>query len=384
MLTLPAAIGALAQAALTRIKYISTHTLAITSILTQISGLLTMAFTLAYVGGNPYGLFIGQCLYWIGGMTAASPTQEILAKAVSVKVHNQFFSRRAIVITVITLACNFASAKISENNLNAILLSQFILFSAFIRFLSAIFILRSKPITNSNSSFALEEDTKSNSLVSIVKLSLCICLFRFAVNISSPFFSAYILNGLGATLTLYAILTAIPLFVKIFCLNNWAKLLDENKKFEGLFIATMAIALGPILTGLYQNIPALAGLQILTGISWSGFDLISVLLIQNMYPRNITNKLGLFLAMGSIGSVVGGVLGGLHFNHYKDYESLFILSGVMRFATGFLLLWYLRRHHMFRFHELNLKHGLATLITVRPSLEAAAKLIPLPHRKKNG
>jgi MFS family permease len=125
----------------------------------------------------------------------------------------------------------------------------------------------------------------------------------------------------------------------------------------------------------------LSFLQVISGLSWAGFDLISILLVQNMYPRSITQKLGLYMALSSIGSVVGGVMGGMILRYTGDYHVLFAVSGVLRLATGFAFLWYLRRHHLFRFHELKLKSGLATLMTVRPTIEAAAKILPLTARR---
>ena len=125
----------------------------------------------------------------------------------------------------------------------------------------------------------------------------------------------------------------------------------------------------------------LSVLQIISGLSWAGFDLISILLVQNMYPRSITQKLGLYMAFSSIGSVAGGVIGGLILRATGSYHTLFAVSGILRLVTGFAFLWYLRRHHLFRFHDLHLKSGLATLMTVRPSIEAAAKILPFHPRK---
>jgi MFS family permease len=189
------------------------------------------------------------------------------------------------------------------------------------------------------------------------------------------------LKELSLTFSSYSLLTAIPLITKTLCLTNWARLLDDNKKFEGLFLAMFAIGATPILWSFNQSYPALAGLQVISGISWAGFDLVTVLLIQQMYPETVTHKLGLFLALGSLGSVVGGILGGYLLTASGSYQWVFAISGMARYVTGFLLLWYLRRHRFFRFHELKLKRGLSTIVAVRPSLTAAAKLIHFPPKK---
>ncbi len=386
ILTLPTAIGAVTQAFATRKKSFTRNPLklACLSITAQIIGLLTMAISLSNANELASGLIVGQCLYWIGSLTAASPTQEILAQTVPIQQHNRFFSRRAMLMTVITLVCNVVVAVLLDRGLNANVMMWFVSAAAGMRLFSLTLILvhstpKEKAPTPNNGIVIL--DTNHNALVSIFKLSFCMALFRCAVNISSPFYSAYMISDLAMTFSIYSMLTAVPLITKTLCLNNWARLLDDNRKFEGLALATFFIGLTPILWSLNASTPWIAGLQIVSGISWSGFDLISVLLIQHMYPRSITSKLGLFLALGSLGSVTGAAIGGVILNYTKSYPLLFTISGVMRLCSGFLLLWYLRRHHLFRFHHLNLKHGLATLITVRPSIEAATKLLPMPLKR---
>jgi MFS family permease len=220
-------------------------------------------------------------------------------------------------------------------------------------------------------------------IVSIIQLSLVMMLFRCAVNISSPFYSTYMIRDIQLDFSVYSILTAIPLLTKALCLTNWARLLDDNRKFEGLAIATVAIGAVPVLWAVNATAPWIGVLQVLSGLSWAGFDLISILLVQNMYPRSITQKLGIYLALSSVGSVAGGLLGGVILKLTESYHVLFAISCVLRLVTGFGLLWYLRRHHLFRFHQLRLKSGIATLMTVRPSLEAAAKILPLPFRNKD-
>ena len=387
ILTLPAAIGAITQALATRKKSFARNPLklASASIVTQIFGLVTIALGLQNPDDFNIVLIAGQCLYWMGSMTATSPTQEILAQTVPAQQHNRFFSRRAIVMTIVTLGCNILAAVLLDRGLNPVMMIRFVLAAAAMRLLSlSLLVVKGTPRTGAavNAPVAAKEPSHE-VIVSIFKLSLCIALFRCAVNISSPFFSAYMLKDMGFSFGLYSIMTAVPLITKTLCLNNWARLLDDKKIFEGLAIATFLIGLGPILCALTKDLVWFASIQVMSGISWSGFDLISVLLIQNMYPRSITSKLGLFLAFGSLGSVTGSVIGGLILNHSGSFITLFHLSGVTRLMTGFLLLWYLRRNHLFRFHHLNLKHGLATLMTVRPSIEAAAKLIPLPQRRRD-
>jgi hypothetical protein len=383
MLTVPAAIGALGQAFLTRgaRHFVSAQVFAGLSVMVQVMGLAVLYLGVKFYSGGSTWIFLGQCFYWIGSMTSSSPTQEVLAKSVPVSAHNRFFSRRAIVITGVTLLSNYLATAMVSGPLTLQELSQFILIAGVARLLSASVLIQKIKVSSVQTSFSDALDTRSNSLVSIVRLGVFLFLFRMAVNISSPFFSGYILNSMGASLELYAFLTAVPLIVKTAFLHNWAKLLDDDRKFEGLFLAVFLIGIGPFLTGLFQNIPALVCFQILSGISWSGFDLISVLLVQHMYPRSITDKLGLFLALGSLGSVVGGMVGGWLFKVVANYGILFTCSSIARLITGFLLLWYLRRNHLFRFHELNLKGGLATLVTIRPSLDAALKLIPLSPKR---
>ena len=387
MLTLPAAIGAITQAFATKncTHQKSPQRLASLSIAGQVLGLAAMAFALTLTHYSDVFLFLGQCLYWMGGMTASSPTQEILAKTIPAPEHNRFFSRRAMIMTVVTLACNIISASLLDRGLTAAVLVQFMMIAAAARLVSLMMINgQPAPLILKGAEISPSGVNQDEALVSIIRLSICMFLFRCAVNISSPFYSAFMLKNLSMSFRDYSLITAVPLVTKTLCLTNWARLLDDNKKFEGLLIAIIAIGCTPILWSFNQSYLSLGGLQVVSGISWAGFDLITVLLIQHMYPTSITHKLGLFLALGSLGSVAGGIIGGALLNSLGSYQTVFAISGCCRLATGFLLLWYLRRNHLFRFHELNLRQGLSTLIAVKPSLAAAAKLIHFQPRKPGG
>jgi hypothetical protein len=381
-MTVPAAFGALAQAGMTNIRRICANAkrLALSAMAIQISGLLLMAWSLTNLTSHSLSMFIGQCLYWIGGMTSSSPTQEILAHNVDPSLHNRFFSRRAMLMTVLTLICNLSSARVLDHGLTNTIMATFLLIAALMRFVSLLLVFISanhKPAATQHT----DNRADDGAVVSIIKLSLVMMLFRCAVNLSSPFYSTYMLREIDLGFTVYSFLTALPLLTKALCLTNWARLLDDNRKFEGLAIATFAIGTVPVLWAINASTPWLGFLQVLSGLSWAGFDLISILLVQNMYPRSITQKLGIYLALSSIGSVAGGIIGGFILRQTASYHTLFAFSGILRLFTGFGLLWYLRRHHLFRFKELRVKSGIATLITVRPSIEAAAKILPINLRK---
>ena len=141
-MTVPAAFGAVTQVAMTSLKKVfgSARVLAITAIVIQILGLLSMALALQANPSHQVMMFVGQCLYWMGGMSSASPTQEILANGVDVGLHNRFFSRRAMLMTVLTLVCNLSSAQVLKNGLTPALMSTFLTIAAGARCVSLVLI----------------------------------------------------------------------------------------------------------------------------------------------------------------------------------------------------------------------------------------------------
>ena len=114
----------------------------------------------------------------------------------------------------------------------------------------------------------------------------------------------------------------------------------------------------------------------IAGLSWAGFDLITILLVQTMYPRSITQKLGLFLALSSLGSVAGSLIGGFILKVTHNYHILFGVSGTMRLLAGFFILSYLRQNQLFKFQQLKMKSGLATLLMVRAPKRRGRQLVP--------
>jgi Major Facilitator Superfamily len=376
-MTVPAAIGAVTQVVMTSLKKVlgSARALATAAIVIQILGLLTMASGL-YANASDHGMmFVGQCLYWMGGMTSASPTQEILARGIESGRHNQFFSRRAILMTVLTLICNLTSAQVLKYGLTPSLMAMFLLIAAGARSVSLLVIFVFAP-KNSGEWAPRPVLVQDEAVVSILKLSLVMMVFRCAVNISSPFFSAYMLQNLHLDLVVYSMLTAVPLVSKMLWLTNWAKLLDDNKKFEGLCIAMLAIGVVPIMWAIGSSKIWLGMLQVVAGLSWAGFDLISILLVQSMYPRSITQKLGLFLALSSIGSVAGSLVGGLILKSTHNYHILFAVSGTMRLLAGYFVLAYLRQNQLFKFQQLKMRSGLATLLKVANLRKSSRQFVP--------
>ena len=139
------------------------------------------------------------------------------------------------------------------------------------------------------------------------------------------------------------------------------------------------MALLPVLWTFANGWVALSLLQLLSGIVWSGFELISILLIQKMYPNTIMRSVSMFTAFGALGSVGGALIGGQLRDAGLSYSELFWISGVSRCVAGAIFLYTLRRMGAFRFRHLKLRAGLATVLNLRPSLQF---MMDLGGRKK--
>ncbi len=181
----------------------------------------------------------------------------------------------------------------------------------------------------------------------------------FGVNISGPFFSAYMLDYLKMSYLEITIYTQmVSNILTIFVIRKWGNLIDTFGNKPVLRICGTVAAVLPIfwLFATPENYIAILFIHVLTGLFWNGIDLTSNNLVMGLSPDE--NR-SFYIASASVvtslvGSIIAYALGGLFMEvtgkltadlnimflgrPLNNYHLLFTLSTVIRLiAITFLI-----------------------------------------------
>lgn len=394
LMTLPTAIGAVAQGLIPHFaRGVSAVRLTLANVVLQMFGLIVMGLSLANDKMNLYAMFLGLCLYYIGGYTAGAPWQEWMSGMIPRSKHNQFFARRSGFVSLFMLIGYLSVGYFINDKVRPIDVIYMISIAFFFRVISLLFLyFHPRPQlrvmnhenncedTDSGARNCSESDENiENGNLNLIEqprvklgmLCLVIFVFRVAVHISAPFYNPYMLKELNFSIFIFACLNSVPLATRFVLLRNWGRLLDDKRMFEGFCICIIGIAAAPLLWTLYTNVWFIASLQVLSGIVWPGFELVSMLFIQRIYPKNILMSLAFFGAASALGAVVGGVIGGQIVDSGMGFYSVFQVSSLLRLITGAVFLVYLRSAGAFKFRRLEIVQGMMTLIFLKSSKAVA-------------
>jgi len=175
-------------------------------------------------------------------------------------------------------------------------------------------------------------------------------VFSFAVALASPFFVIYLLQVKGFSYAAYAVTLTAGALASFLAMPYWGKLAD---RFGNKLVLNYSSLLIPLIPFMYMapvsEVAYFALVELASGIAWAGQKLSSFnLLIENtpLTQRarfvsyfNIANGFGTFA-----GALLGGALGALLLDSrlyllgFTGLTLLFLLSGILRFASWALLL----------------------------------------------
>lgn len=173
--------------------------------------------------------------------------------------------------------------------------------------------------------------------------TIFLTLMNFAVYISAPFFTAYMLYDLHFSYTRYMIILSVPLVAKYFSLPIWGKFSDKygNKKIMSLTGYLMPVV--PLLWIFSTNYYFLIFAEIFSGVVWAGFDLSTLNFIFDSTTPQKRARCVSYLSvvtgiMVFLGTMLGSVL--IEYNNlfWTKYYLAFLVSGVLRAFIAAILL----------------------------------------------
>ena len=209
-----------------------------------------------------------------------------------------------------------------------------------------------KPSTDNTQTFTVFIQTLTGT--NFGRFTITMALMACATNIAAPFYTQYMLRDLHWTKDQFAAATAAFLLTQFIFLRWWGRVCDKHGSLAVIRATSLILPLAPILWALNRDFHVLLGVQILSGIAWSGFNLAALNFLYDSVPAAQRHRTfayytvvnGVFILIG--GSVVGAwcasnmpanyQFSGIQLVFLSSLPAIFIVSGLLRALAAILLL----------------------------------------------
>lgn len=186
------------------------------------------------------------------------------------------------------------------------------------------------------------------------RFTLFLAGMQCMVALSAPFFAVYMLRDLQFTYLLFTLNTAASILVQFVMLRFWGRIADRKGNRYVMALGATLIPVLPVLWLFSDSWVYLMGVQVVSGVAWSGFTLATSNYLYDLKPRDseFAGYAALQAAIGAgavfIGAITGGyliswvpealALGDWRWPIERPIWVIFIVSSLLR---GVVALWYL-------------------------------------------
>ena len=168
-------------------------------------------------------------------------------------------------------------------------------------------------------------------------------MYRFSVNIASPFFAIYMLSVLKFDYFIFTIITVSAAISSFTSMRWWGTLIDKYGSRTIFTFTSLIIPLIPLAWIFTKDWHILAVIEIFSGFFWAGFNLsCSTFMLESVKSKqrikfyaynNLIAGLSVF-----VGTILGSILLSLPAILFSSaYLFVFFISGVLRFIIAFSL-----------------------------------------------
>ena len=212
-----------------------------------------------------------------------------------------------------------------------------------------------------------------------------ITLFKFAVNIASPFFAVYMLRDLQFTYLQFTAVTAAEMIASFATMGLWGKLIDGKGTKFVIYASGILTPLIPFFWLFSKNFYYLCVVEIFSGIAWAGFNLSSSnFIFDAVKPENRVRCIAYFKFFEGIAVFAGALIGGFLIGHIPAWifissiPIIFLISGIIRLIVSVVMLPTLKEARLI---EMEVGHTFfKKFIAIRPSEGLVFEVIGKYHR----
>ena len=265
-------------------------------------------------------VFFWTSIYWACNLGAGPAWNTWMQSLVPRRVRHRYFARRsciaAVAVVVSLLSGGFAlRAQAGTGRSIHTFVALFACASLF-RFLSCLCLwLQSEGRGSSRPKFVTPMSLlsrMSSSVPNDLHILKYILAFQFSVYLTVPFFTPFMLQFLGLSYLQFVTLIATAFAAKIVALPLIGELLKRLGTLKFLWLASISITPLSALWTLNHQFLYLVLLQVVAGVAWGAFELVSFLITVEVIPEEErTGILTAFTFLNSTAQLVGAALGSI-------------------------------------------------------------------------
>ncbi len=201
-------------------------------------------------------------------------------------------------------------------------------------------------IIQKKDTFSIIGFTKRLRKTNYGRFVIFIFFYRFAVSISAPFFTVYMLRDLGFSYWTFTLITGVATVTSFLTMTYWGRYGDKFGNKKVLTVTSLIIPTLPILWIFSYTARYLFFVQLFSGFVWAGFNLSSANFIFDAVPAakrvrcnayfNVFYGVSIFLG-ASLGGYFTKILPTTSF-FFSNILIIFIISGFLRLIFALLFL----------------------------------------------
>jgi MFS family permease len=356
--SLPQALGSLIQVfSIPLMRGLgSRKKLVVTSALLQGSMYAPIMLVFFFGDRGVWPLLFFVCLYWIFGMVLSPAWNSWMGDLVNEHRRGSYFGRRSKITGTCTfLAVVAAGALLQQFGGNGTAnqyggFAFIFLLALASRMISSLFLSKKyEPpcAVPRQAEFGFLAFLKQAHFRNYGRFVLYLSVMNFAVFLSAPFFTPYMLNELKLDYLTFTMVNAAAILAKVLSMPVWGRAAD---RFGARRVLSLTGFLMPVVPVLWLASGATAWLlviQIYAGFIWGGFEIASFSFIfDTTSPRNRAICVAYYNMINGAALITGAVLGSLivkqHVLFASKYFFIFLLSGLLRFTASLLFVPRLR------------------------------------------
>ncbi len=345
-----------------------------------LQGIMYIPIGLVFFLGNLSVIYLifFVCLYWIFGMILSPAWNSWMGDLVDENERGAYFGQRNKITGFMAFISFMGGGYILQFFLNGVQTQYegfIIIFTlALVSRLLSFFFLTKKYepeyniINEHKIHFVdfLKQARHQNCGLLIFYLSL----MNFAVYISGPFFTPYMLYDLKFDYKTFTIVNAASLIIKFLTMPVWGEFLDKYGTKKILVVSGLLMPVIPLLWTFSSSTPYLVLIQVYNGFIWAGFEIASFsFLFDTTLPNQRVAYVAYYNVLNGIAVLIGGIVGGFIVRYNGLFASryflVFILSFLTRYATSFFFLPKLKEARIVE--EISYSKLLLKILTTMPS-----------------
>jgi len=345
-------------------------------------------------------LILFVTLYWVFGMIPGPAWGSWMGDLVGEKERGSYFGKRNKIAGFVTFVAFMLAGYLlqiySHNNRNEYIGFLIIFIIALISRIGSLIYLslqyEPKYTLSNEAKFSFLDFVKQLQYRNYGRFVIFLCFVNFAVFISGPFFTPYLLYDLKFDYLTFTIVTAVALVVKFMTMPAWGKLSDRYGTKKILAISTFMIAFVPLFWVFSTNLTYLITLQVFSGFAWAGFEITTFnFIFDSTSPKKRATCIAYYNLLNGAVILIGAILGGLivRYNHlfWSRYYLVFIASSLLRFIAAFAFVPLIKEVRKVK--RISNKRLLIKVISIMPTMGMIHHIMPFKmafihfERKKN-